>query len=416
MFNFYKKEAEIIMNHFSRRSFLTGSLIGTACAAGGALLAQDKPNIQGFDETQTDIDAAQEWKPFSDRKVKVGIVGYGVCQFGSQFGFQNHPNVEVVAVSDLFAERCDGLAKACRCERKYASLEEMLEKDKEIEAVFVATDAPSHADHCIKVLNAGKHVASAVPAVFGDLEMAEKLFETVKRTGLLYAMFETSSFHDDLYASRKIYQAGGFGDLVYTEGEYFHYGLHSADSYGDWRTGMPVQWYPTHATAYYTCVTGKSFTRVSCLGKKSIQDYRYKADSKYKNVFGTETALYQTAEGGMARMIVSFDTPGPGGEVGRSRGQKGAYYDHYIGANDEMNALVEKLNLKKPALPPGMDAGSHGGSHGYLTNDFIDAILRGRLPLVNIAVALNTTVCGVVAHQSALKDGESMPIPQFYLD
>ncbi len=37
----------------------------------------------------------------SDRKIRVGIAGYGLCRFGSQFGFQNHPNVEVVAVTDL---------------------------------------------------------------------------------------------------------------------------------------------------------------------------------------------------------------------------------------------------------------------------------------------------------------------------
>ena len=36
-------------------------------------------------------------------------------------------------------------------------------------------------------------------------------------------MFETSCFHDDLYAMRQIYNAGGFGKLVYSEGEYFHY-------------------------------------------------------------------------------------------------------------------------------------------------------------------------------------------------
>ena len=44
-----------------------------------------------------------------------------------------------------------------------------------MEAVFVATDAPSHARHCIDVLKHGKHVASAVPAVFGSLEDAHKL-------------------------------------------------------------------------------------------------------------------------------------------------------------------------------------------------------------------------------------------------
>ena len=54
---------------------------------------------------------------FSDRKVRVGIVGYGVCRFGAAFSFQDHPNVEVAAVSDLFPDRCAALARACRCER-----------------------------------------------------------------------------------------------------------------------------------------------------------------------------------------------------------------------------------------------------------------------------------------------------------
>ena len=61
-----------------------------------------------------------------------------------QFSLQDHPNVEVVAVSDLFPDRCQALAKACRCEKTYPSLEEMVKDDK-IEAIFVATDAPSHA-------------------------------------------------------------------------------------------------------------------------------------------------------------------------------------------------------------------------------------------------------------------------------
>ena len=82
---------------------------------------------------------------------------------------------------------------------------------------------PSHAKHCIDVLKHGKHVATAVPAVFGSLEDAHKLLETVKSSGKKYMMFETSAFHDDCYAMRQIYRAGGFGKLIYTEGEYFHY-------------------------------------------------------------------------------------------------------------------------------------------------------------------------------------------------
>ncbi|MBR5626931.1 MAG: Gfo/Idh/MocA family oxidoreductase [Thermoguttaceae bacterium] len=400
--------------NLSRRNFLTGSLAGMGAACLGKSVMADAPKIQGFDETITQVDPTQPWQPVSDRKVRVGIVGYGTCQFGAQFGFQSHPNVEIVAVSDLFPDRRAGLAKACHCENECESLEEMI-KDDSIEAVFVATDAPSHVDHCIKVMESGKHVATAVPAVFGNLEDADRLLETVRKTGQTYAMFETSAFHDDVYGARKLYKAGAFGKMVYTEGEYYHYGTQSADSYKNWRTGMPVQWYPTHASAYYTCVTGGSFTRVSCLGMKSVQTNRYTESGQYGNVFGTEVALMQTSEGGMARIAVSFDTPGIPGEKGRNRGQYCAFEGQFIPANDEIKEKYQPINILKPMLPPNMDAGGHGGSHGYLCNDFIEAILLGRQPLVNILVALNTTVCGVVAHQSALRDGESLPIPQYTL-
>jgi hypothetical protein len=36
-----------------------------------------------------------------------------------------------------------------------------------------------------------------------------------------------------------------------------------------------------------------------------------------------------------------------------------------------------------------------------------------RKPLVDVVQALNMTVCGVVANQPALKDGELMKIPQY---
>ena len=404
-------------NRLSRRSFLTTSALGAAAVSLGGAFADEpqKPNIQGFDETDTDVDPNAEWKPFTDKKLKMGIVGFGLCQFGAQFGLQNHPNVEVVAVSDLFPERRDGLAKACKCEKTYESLEEMI-KDDSIEAIFIATDAPSHCDHACKILKSGKHVASAVPAVFGSLEQADKLFETVKETGLQYGMFETSCFHDDVYAARKIYKAGGFGQMVYTEGEYYHYGVGTLEGYKNWRRGLPPQWYPTHSNAYYTCVTGNSYTRVSCIGHVSKLEEYQKGANPWDNPFGTETALFNTSEGGSARMIVSWDTAGWGGETGRMRGEVGAFNGAYQPLNDITAEIVKKLGeLRKPALPPQVGAGGHGGSHGYLGSHFVESVLKGKAPIVNVAVALNTTVAGIVAHQSALKDGESMAIPQYKL-
>jgi hypothetical protein len=48
-------------------------------------------------------------------------------------------------------------------------------------------------------------------------------------------------------------------------------------------------------------------------------------------------------------------------------------------------------------------------------DEFVTAILQDRKPLVDVACALNMTVSGIVAHQSALKDGALMKIPQYSL-
>ena len=392
----------------SRRSFLHSMGLGAAVLGLPPVVhAAEKP-IQGFEKTADAPDASKGWQPISDRKIRVGLVGYGVCKFAAAFGFQDHPNVEVVAVSDLFPDRCAELAKVVRCGKKYPSLEELV-KDDTIEAVFVATDAPSHAKHCIEVLKHGKHVASAVPAVFGSLEDADQLLAAVKSSGRKYMMFETSCFHEDLSAMRQIHRAGGFGQIVYSEGEYYHYMDQPIASHKDWRVGLPPQWYPTHSNAYYVGVTGGSFTEVSCLGMPSRIEHLQAAKNRYQNPFGTEIAMFRTSEGGMSRMAVSWDTPGASGEMGRVRGQRGSFYGKYEG-------LEKKLpNTKRPPLPPSVTGGGHGGSHGYLTDEFVTAILQDRKPLVDVVMALNLTVSGIVAHQSAMKNGELLKIPQYKL-
>jgi hypothetical protein len=398
---------------FNRRNFIkiTGLGVGTGIIGlnqfGCTNSKQKMTTIQGFDDTPAE-ESTKEWIPVSDRKIRVGLVGYGVCKFSADFGFQDHPNVEVVAVSDLFPERCAELAKVTRCKKTYPSLEEMV-KDDSIEAVFVATDAPGHAKHCIEVLKHGKHVASAVPAVFGSLEEADELYETVKKTGLIYMMFETSMFRQNLYAMRQIYKAGGFGKIVYAEGEYWHYSENGIASYNNWRHGMPPQWYPTHSDAYFIGVTDGTFKEVSCLGMPSQMQRYQKGNNRYNNPFATQISLYRTSEGGMARMGRSADTVGHGYgmETGRVKGTRGSFYDNYEGLEKNLP------DLTRPPLPPGVEAGGHGGSHGRLTDEFVTAILLDRKPLVDIATALNMTVGGIVAHQSAMNEGAWLEIPQY---
>ncbi len=366
--------------------------------------------IQGFNpESSSTTFQDKVWQPVSDRKIRIGIAGYGVCRMGSSFGFQDHPNVEIAAVCDVSAERCAELAIACKCQRTYSSLEEMV-KDQSLEAIFLGTDAPNHAQHAILCLNHGKHVACTVPAVFGSLEDADRLYETVKKTGLEYMMFETSAYHAACYAMRVAYESGALGKIIYAEGQYYHYFPTPLASYGKWRTGIPPMWYPTHSTAYYVAVTGQSFTKVSCQGfKGQIPHFQPEANC-YKNPFDSEVALFQTSEGGSARMSVCWGMRGSAGETGLVHGELGRMNGTSFSPEEDRPNLPD---LSKPPLPPGMDAGGHDGSHGYLTNEFVTALLENRTPLINIALSLNMTVPGIIAHQSALKDGELLTVPQY---
>jgi hypothetical protein len=47
------------------------------------------------------------------------------------------------------------------------------------------------------------------------------------------------------------------------------------------------------------------------------------------------------------------------------------------------------------------------------THEFITAILEDREPMVNVYEALAMTVPGILAHQSAMKNGETLKVPQY---
>jgi predicted dehydrogenase len=322
-------------------------------------------------------------------------------------------------VSDLQEDRKKKLMEVYQCSKSYPSLEELV-KDKSIEAVGVFTDAPSHGRHIVEVLKHDKHCMVAVPLsmTMEDIELVKKWKE---KTGLKVMMAETSVFRSDLYNAKIIYDKGIFGKIIYSEGEYYHPNVDTAWGYKEWRNALPPMLYPTHATAYYVGVTGKRYTHVSCLGFKGVAP-RYQ-NNAYNNPFSDETALFETSEGGMSRINIFWGTEGAHGETGRLFGQWGKFDKDVLRTGEGIGAKYEgigeretiELPDKRPPLPPGMEQGGHGGSHGYLTNEFLMSLLEDREPLVDVYEAMAMTVPGIIAHESALKNGERLKVPVFDL-
>jgi predicted dehydrogenase len=370
----------------------------------------------------------------AEKKVRIGIVGGG---FGTDFHFHEHPNCIVEAVSDLLPARRDRLMQVYHCSKSYESLERLL-LDRNIDAVFCATPAPMHLDHVTKTLKAGKHVMSAVPAVVGTLEDCQKLLDAVKAAGLNYMMAETSYYHQGVISARRFQQERKFGRIVSAEAEYHHPGLETLyfDEAGKrtWRYGLAPMHYPTHCTAMLTGVTGERLTQVSCIGWGD--DDPIVKDNVYRNPFWGETALFKTDRATAFRVQIFWRGAVRGTERGQWIGTRmSMFLPHPNGlgpvivretpTNEKDNGgFVRQAqaleNYKQPhywetsMLPETMRHNSgHEGSHTFLAHEFIQSIVENRRPAVDVNEAVAYTAPGIVAHESALRGGELLKIPQF---
>ena len=369
----------------------------------------------------------------TDKKVRIGVVG---GSFGATFFWDEHPNCEVTAVSDPIPERVNQLKEAYKCDRSYDTLEELV-KDKEVDAVAVFTGAPDHVRHSVAAMEAGKHVISAVPAAI-NLEEAEQLLETVKRTGLTYMMAETSHYQQASISARKFYEEGKFGEIFYTEAHYHHAGLEplwfNEDGSTTWRHGYPPMLYPTHCTAFLVGVTGERLTDVSCIGWGD--DAEIMKGNPYDNPFWNEAALFQTDRGHAFKVEIFWKGAHRGCERAQWYGDKMSFFMTHpngmgpviLRSGDQTETddagFVRQLapfeEYEQPLwwetdmLPEAMRHNSgHDGYHTFLAHDFIDSIINQRRPAVDIYNALAYTVPGIIAHKSALAGGERMKIPVY---
>lgn len=373
-------------------------------------------------------------EPTSDRKVRIGVIG---GRFGAGFYFHEHPNCVVEAVSDLRKDRRERLMEVYNCDKSYESLDLLL-KDPKVEAVFIATPAPDHAKHVLASLKAGKHVLCAVPAAW-SLEDCEKLRDAVRKSGLIYMMAETSTFHQVVISAQKFHKEGKFGEIFNVEADYHHPGLEVLffeDGKPTWRHGMPPMLYPTHCTAYPISVTGERLQNVSCIGWGD--DSPALKGNPYNNPFWNETALFKTDKGNSCKISVCWRGALMGTERGEWHGTKMSLFaqdpnglgEIRVNASDELarddaGFQYKKAELEKYQQPmwwmtdmlpePLRHNSGHDGSHTFITHEFVDSIVKERNPKVDIYEAIAYTAPGIVAHESALKGGEWLKIPNFDL-
>jgi predicted dehydrogenase len=382
--------------------------------------------------------------------ISLGLVGLG--SFGGEFAdlFRGHPLVDRIALCDRERDRVAAFAERESFQDKlgasdvYHSLDEICRSD--LDALAIITQPWLHAQQAIQAMESGKHVYSAVPVVMvpdGNeiLEWCDRIIDTCRRTGMSYMLGETTYYRPQTMYCRRRAAEGAFGDFVYAEGEYFHdvddpscnlrdvqrermgsaagreWGERSRQYRERGAISGPMH-YPTHSTSGPICVMGAHMVKVCAWPYHSRT-----GDPCFGDEPSNETALFRMSNGATVRVCEYREIGLPGRETFRAYGTQGSFESDAWCDKDGATPLTAAE--MRDALPPEVveafagskgDAefyGGHGGSHAYLVHEFVDAIVRGRTPAINAWEAVRYMAAGVMAHKSAMRDGELLDVPDW---
>lgn len=120
--------------------------------------------------------------------------------------------VEVTAVGSRSLERAQAFAEEFGIKRSYGSYQQLVE-DPDIDAVYVASPHPFHAEHAQLALDAGKHVLIEKPVALNARE-ARAIYDRAEDAGLVALEGMWTRFLPHMRRIRQIVADGTLGDVV----------------------------------------------------------------------------------------------------------------------------------------------------------------------------------------------------------
>jgi predicted dehydrogenase len=367
----------------------------------------------------------------AEKKVRVGIIGLG---FGKEFIpiYQAYSKSEVVAVCQRDKKQLDATAEKYGIRGRYTNWEDML-GDADVDAIHVVSPILDHAKMTIAALNAGKHCACTVPMAT-TVDELKAIIKAKKAAKKVYMMMETAVYTREFLYVKDLVANGKIGRIQFVRGSHMQdMGL---KGWPDYWLGFPPMWYGTHAVSPLFCIAGAKPEYVVCHGSGSLNKER---TAKYGSPFAVETATFKMKDSKLVAEATRslYETVRQYRESFDVYGDKASFEWDQI--EDEGQVLYEGGESAKRIKVPDADrllpeeikaftrretiddqnhvsfiqGAGHGGSHPHLVKEFISAIVEGRDSAVDAVTAAYWTGAGICAHESAMKNGDKVIIPDF---
>lgn len=363
--------------------------------------------------------------------IKVAIIGMG---FGKEFIpiYQAHKNAEVIAICQRDKKSLNEIGDKFNIKYRFTKWEDLLKVD-ELDAIHVVSPILDHAKMTIASLNAGKHCACTVP-MGTTIEELKQIIKAKKKAEKVYMMMETAVYTREFLYVKDLVKKGNLGRIQFVRGSHLQdMGL---KGWPDYWLGFPPMWYGTHAVSPLFCITGKKPEYVICHGSGSINKER---TQKYGSPFAVETATFKlknsnvVAEATRAlyetvrQYLESFDVygdkmafeweqiadEGPVLFEGGENARRVSVPDAEKLLPKETSIFTRREKIQDESHVSFIQGAGHGGSHPHMVEEFLRAIKEGKDSAIDAVTAAYWTGAGICAHESAMKGGEKVLIPDF---
>jgi predicted dehydrogenase len=291
----------------------------------------------------------------------------------------------------------------------------------EMEAVLIGTPIPAHAEQTVKAVEAGVDVLCEVTAA-SSIEECGRIVEAVRRTGRIYMLAENCCFWPFIRQWQEMVRAGRLGEIYYSECEYLHpipeLIVDPATGRELWRAQRPPLHYCSHSLGPILEITQDRITRALGLGR----GHRMMPDHPVPGSIDFQVALFETERNAIIKLARSsvlarhpaihyYSLQGTKGFVETDRmGPSGGWL--YVQGEME-RAQPIRCSFVDESLPEAARTGGHGTAEFQVLQAFLRALETREQPALNEVRAMDLTAPGLVAHESATREGEWMEVPRF---
>jgi predicted dehydrogenase len=367
------------------------------------------------------------------KKINVGIVG---MNFGKEFIkiYQKHPDVKDVAICqrDEAALNRIGDELGVPVELRFTDFDALVARS-DIDAIHVVTPPMSHAELSVKSLRAGKHAACTIPMGL-SIDELKAIVDASDDSGKNYMMMETAVYTREFLYAKGLVDSGALGRIQFVRGSHIQdMGL---KGWPDYWLGFPPFWNGTHAVSPLIMIHGNPAEFVVGHGSGRLSD---DLAGRYGSPFVVETITIKMKDSDVVAEATrslyevvrqyreSFDVYGTkmafeweqiadenpvlfeGGESAR----RVEVPDTEALLIDELKDFTRREIILDKDNVSFIQGAGHGGSHPHLVQEFVASIVEERPARLNARVAANITATGICGHESCMKGGERVYLPQF---